>query len=152
MQTIRIKKIIHAPIEQVFDAYTDHAALARVPGVRSARVTKPGIVEPNGLGAVREVDGRVVWLREEITAFERPRLMEYRIREARPKADHRLGRVEFAEVAGGTEITWTTIFDVRIPVVGRLVAPAARISFALVFRLVLRDVEQRAMAATRAQR
>lgn len=148
IHTIRVSRTIDAPIDEVFDAYTDHAALAQVPGVRSARVTKPGGLEPNGLGAVREVDTGFVWLREEITAFDRPHRMEYRIRESRPRSDHRLGRVEFEETARGTKITWTSVFNLRIPVVGRVVGRALATGFGIGFRVVLASLARRMRASS----
>lgn len=150
MQTVRVKKTISAPIEDVFEAYTDHETLAQLPIVRSAKVTRPGNTEKNGVGAIREVDGGVLWLREEITGFERSRRMDYRILESRPPSEHRLGRVEFAENADrGTEIIWTTVFGARIPVVGPVVEPGFRLVLEVVFRMVLRMVEQRTMAKRR---
>ncbi|MBO0840209.1 MAG: SRPBCC family protein [Sciscionella sp.] len=147
MQTVRVKKTIDAPIDDVFDAYTDHEALALLPIVRSAKLIKTGHPERNGLGAIREVDGGVVWLREEITRFDRPRRMEYRIVKSRPPSDHRLGRVEFAENAdGGTEIIWTSVFGIPVPGVGIVVEPGFRLAFEVIFRLVLRSVAQRATA------
>lgn len=146
MQTVRVKKTINVRIEDVFDAYTDHEALGTLPVVRSAKLTRHGNTEKNGLGAIREVDGGVLWLREEIIGFERPRLMEYSIVQSRPPTEHRLGRVEFAENAdGGTEIIWTTVFSLRLPC-GAVVEPGFRLAFEVIFRMVLRMVENRATA------
>lgn len=145
MQTIRVKKTVEAPIGDVFEAFSDHEALALLPIVRSARVTRKGEVEKNGLGAIREVDGGVLWLREEITKFERPRLMEYKIVKSRPQTTHELGRVEFFEnAAGGTEVVWTTTFGIPIPVVGAVAELGFRAAFEVIFRLVLRMVERQA--------
>jgi uncharacterized protein YndB with AHSA1/START domain len=147
MRTLSVARTIRAPIEDVFDAYTDHEALARVPGVRSCRVTSPGETERNGLGAIRELDCGLLRLREEIVGFERPHRMEYRVLDSRPPARHRLGRVDFVAIPEGTVVIWTTVFGVRIPMIGRLLTPAFGLLFALSFRLVLRDVGQRATAA-----
>jgi uncharacterized protein YndB with AHSA1/START domain len=143
MTTVRVERIINAPIDAVFEAFTDHTSLARVPGIRSAVVTKSGHTEPNGLGAIREVDARIAWLREEITTFERPHRMEYRIRNSRPRVDHKLGRVDFAETPHGAQITWISVFRTRIPVVGKLAELAIAAMTAAAFRLVLRTVDQR---------
>lgn len=151
MQTVRVTKILKAPIDDVFEAFTDHETLADVPGVISAKVITPGTTEKNGLGAIREVNGGLVWLREEITGFERPRLMEYRILRSRPPADHRLGRVQFTPTASGdTEATWTSVFRVPIPVVGWLLEPACKAAFTVVFGMVLRSAEKRAATAAKA--
>lgn len=147
MQTLTVTRTIPASVEEVFEAYTDHEKLAEIPGVRSCNLTRRGDTEKNGLGAVREVDIGPIWLEEEIVGFDRPHRMEYRIRKSRPAADHQLGRVEFAEAAGGTKVTWTTRFGVRAPVGGRLLDSAFGFGFGIAFRLALRNVEQRAMAA-----
>lgn len=147
MYTLHVTKIIPAPIDEVFDAYTDHEKLSEVFGVRSCRLTRPGETERNGLGAVRELDCGPIWLREEITGFDRPHRMQYRIRESRPAADHRHGQVDFIETAEGTQVTWTTVFGIRPQAIGKLIDPAFGIGFGIAFRLVLRSVQKRVLAA-----
>jgi len=146
MKTIVVTKTINAPIEDVFDAYTDHERLADLPMVISAEVVVPGKTEKNGLGAVRVVNGGLIMLREEITAFERPHLMEYRIRESRPASKHDLGRVEFTETPDGTKVTWTTVFGVRLPLVGTAIEPAFSMAFRTIFAMTLNQVAKRATA------
>lgn len=148
MKKIIVTRTIDAPIHHVFEAYTDHERLADLPMVLSARVVVPGRSEKNGLGAVREVNGGLIWLREEITAFDRPHLMEYRITKARPDATHELGRVEFAEVPGGTRVTWTTVFGLRNPVLRRA-EPAFAAAFRVIFAMTLHQVAQRAKATVK---
>lgn len=148
MQHIRVKKTIDAPIDDVFEAYTDHEALGQLPMVLSAKVTTRGKTEKNGLGAVREVNGGALWLREEVTVFERPRLMEYKILKSIPPTRHELGRVTFAaNPGGGTDVVWETKFAVAIPGVGPVVEPGFRAAFEVIFRLVLRMVERNAKKA-----
>ncbi len=149
MHTLTVTRTIPARIDEVFEAYTDHEQLSQVFGVRSCKVTRHGETEKNGLGAVRELDCGAIWLREEITGFERPRRMEYRIRNSRPRADHELGQVDFVETPAGTTITWVTRFGIAVPVVGPLLDRAFGIGFGVAFRLVLRNVERRALAAQR---
>lgn len=146
MKTVVVTRTIKAPIEDVFDAYTDHERLADLPMVISAEVVVPGRTEKNGLGAVRVVNGGLITLREEITAFERPHLMEYRIRESRPKSEHELGRVEFTETPEGTTVTWTTVFGVRLPIVGTAAEPAFAAAFRAIFVMTLNQVAKRAVA------
>ncbi|UDY24020.1 SRPBCC family protein [Nocardioides sp. Kera G14] len=150
MQTISLSKVIPAPIDIVFDEYTDHERLSELPMAISSKVTTPGHTEKNGLGAVRRLNAGAIQLREEITAFERPHLMEYRITWSFPKARHDLGRVEFTEVPGGTRVDWRTVFTVELPLVGGLADPAFKVLFSGVFKTVLHQVEKRSVA--RAQR
>jgi len=146
MQTISLTKVIPAPIDIVFDEYTDHERLSDLPMAISSKVTTPGRTEKNGLGAIRRLNAGAIQLREEITAFERPHLMEYRIIWSFPKARHDLGRVEFKEVTGGTEVRWTTVFTVQLPLVGARADRAFNALFTGVFKTVLHQVEKRSVA------
>jgi uncharacterized protein YndB with AHSA1/START domain len=149
MQTVTVTKTIAAPIEVVFAEYTDHERLADLPMVISAKVVTPGKTEKNGIGAVRVVNGGVLKLREEITGFERPTLMEYRILDTSPiKSKHELGRVEFGEVPGGTKVTWTTVFGMRNPRL-RLAEPGFALAFRTIFTMTLNQVAKRATATSK---
>lgn len=144
MTVVKVQRSIDAPIEVVFDAYTDHASLALVPGIVSATVVRPGDTEPNGLGAIREVNAGIAWFREEITAFDRPVLMEYRIRKARPPLRHRLGRVEFEPTSPGTTlITWTSEFDSPVRGIGFVFGPASKLIASAAFSWVLKCLDDR---------
>lgn len=147
MKTVIVTRTINAPIDVVFDEYTDHERLADLPMVISAKVVVPGRTEKNGFGAVRVVNGGVLKLREEITGFERPKLMEYKILDTSPiKSKHDLGRVEFEEVPGGTKVTWTTVFGIRNK---RLAVAEAgfALAFKAIFTMTLSQVAKRATAA-----
>ncbi|MCU7696954.1 SRPBCC family protein [Acinetobacter sp. AYS6] len=149
MHTLTVTKIIKAPIEDVFEAFTDHEKLSQVFGVRSCVLTRHGNTEKNGLGAIRELDCGQIWLREEITVFNRPNRMEYRILSSRPQAKHEYGQVDFIEIPEGTKVTWTTRFGVQLPGPSKLIDSAFGVVFGISFRLVLRNVERRALAARR---
>jgi len=148
MQTVVVTKTINAPIDVVFEEFTDHERLTDLPMVLSADVVVPGRTEKNGLGAVRVVNGGLLRLREEITGFERPRLMEYRILETSPiRSEHELGRVEFTEVPGGTKVVWTTVFTAKL--LGGRTDKAFALAFRLIFAMTLNQVAKRATAAIR---
>lgn len=148
MKTVVVTKTIAAPIGVVFEEYTDHERLSDLPMVISAKVVVRGDAEKNGLGAVRVVNGGLIRLREEITTFERPTLMEYRIRESRPAAKHDVGRVEFTSVPGGTKVTWTTIFGLKNPLLAKA-EPAFALAFRAIFAMTLDQVAKRSIAAAR---
>jgi len=150
MRTLTVAQTIPAPIDEVFDVYTEHEKLSGVLGVRSCKLTREGDTEKNGLGAIRELDCGAIWLREEITGFDRPRRMEYRITKSRPRSNHEYGQVDFVETPGGTTVTWSTRFGVRAPGIGKLVEPGFAIGFGIAFRMVLRNVAQRVQAGNRA--
>ncbi|MCL2544178.1 MAG: SRPBCC family protein [Nocardioidaceae bacterium] len=144
MQTIDLTRVIPAPIDIVFDEYTDHERLSDLPMAISSKVTTPGRTEKNGLGAVRRLNAAAIQLQEEITRFERPTLMEYRITWSFPKARHDLGRVEFTEVPGGTQVRWKTVFSVNLA--GGRLDPVFKAMFTVVFKTVLHQVEKRSVA------
>ncbi len=126
MQTALMKTYIHAPACRVWAAITDHGALARFSGVTSARLLRAGREHANGVGAQREVVlGRLRFL-EDIVRFEPPHVIEYRVVECTVPFDHELGRIELIERGRGTEVHWTTRFQIAIPVIGKLLTKAAR--------------------------
>ncbi|MGW1680026.1 SRPBCC family protein [Saccharopolyspora sp. NPDC002376] len=147
MYTLTVTRTIPAPIDDVFDACADHEKLSQVPGIRSCELTRRGDAEKNGLGAVRELDCRTFRFTEEITGFDRPHRMEYRIRDSRPSLDHSFGRIEFAEIPEGTLVIWTSVFGIRVPVAGKLVDAAFGNGLGIALGLILRNVEKRAIAA-----
>lgn len=142
MYTIHLERTLRAPAERVFDVLADHAGYARFPWVRSAKVVQPGAPEPNGKGAIREIEIGPAWFQEEITAFERPSRLDYHILQSRPPIDHELGRLTFTPIAGGVRVTWTSTFRVRLPLVGRLLGALGARVMTNLFDDALRLTEQ----------
>lgn len=68
---------------------------------------------------------------------------------SRPQAKHQYGQVDFIEIPEGTKGTWTTRFGVQLPGPSTLIDSAFGVVFGISFRLVLRNVERRALAAQR---
>ncbi|MFC9895884.1 SRPBCC family protein [Nocardia sp. NPDC127579] len=147
MRTICVHWHFDADPDTVFDAVTDHAALATVPGVASAQVVRPGDTEPNGAGAIREVNARAAWFREEITEFERPRRMGYRILKARPPVRHEFGRIELTPTADGTLVIWISRFGSSVPVLGPIIELVTGFAVARAFQWMLLHTERRIKAA-----
>jgi hypothetical protein len=133
MEDVTVLVHFGAPKGRVFDAVSDHETLLRGPGM-TTRIVRAGSSERNGLGCLREVHapGGLRFL-EEITAWERPSSFEYVIREASLPARHERGRVSFVARGTGTDVEWTTRFEVPVPIVGGLLGGVARRVFARVF-------------------
>lgn len=145
MRTIVVRRTLRAPIERVFDILSDHAGYAAFPGVRSAALIRRGPDdEPNGLGAVREIDTGLAWFREEVTAFQRPTRMEYVITEARPSVRHRGGVITLTADEGATRVEWTSTFAVELPVASELATRLAARAMTRAFETVLSAAEKRA--------
>ncbi|AFY99422.1 alpha/beta fold hydrolase [Calothrix sp. PCC 6303] len=89
-------------------------------GGMHARVVTPGNPELNGLGCIREVlVGQKIRYLEEIVAWSKPISFEYLIREASMPIRDYGSRLELTSASnGGTDIIWTSHYDIPIPIVG----------------------------------
>ena len=143
MQTIVVRRVIHAPIEKVFDLISDHEGYRSFPGVRDAVLVKKGKRNKNGVGAVREIDAGIAWFREEITAYDRPTRMDYKITQSRPPLEHQGASVQLQQTADGTEVTWSSTMRVRIPLIGGLLTRLVAPQMARAFAGTLKDVGRR---------
>jgi hypothetical protein len=91
MHEIVMRQRFAATPDRVFAAITDHAALGSwLPA--DVRLESPGSPPPNGLGAVRVVRVRGLAIREQVTRFDAPRAMDYRVISGAPFQDH-LGEI-----------------------------------------------------------
>ncbi|WP_437734346.1 SRPBCC family protein [Sorangium sp. So ce1335] len=138
MEEVHVNVYIHAPVDRVFDAVADHEGFLRAGSTTQTRVIRPGLTERNGLGAVREVRvGRRIRYVEEITAFERPSSFEYRILESTPSLRHVGSRLRFTPRGDGTEVDWTSRFEIPLPLVGSFLGPLSRRMFTAAFTELL---------------
>lgn len=146
MPTVRAERTIGAPIEQVFDRLTDHASYKDFPGVRASELIHEGQPDRNGLGAMRRIEFGPIRFEEEIMAFDRPRRMDYLIREVNIPMKHEGGRMEFEAVEGGTRVVWTSTFTGSVPgiggAVGSALGPSVRMGFNRILRFVDRQLSQ----------
>ncbi len=95
-----------APIETVFDALTDHRAIADyVWAVRRSTLDREGTPAPNGVGAVRRLEALGPAIVEEIIEYQRPTGYAYKMLSGAPVRDH-VGTVELREAGAGTEVSW----------------------------------------------
>lgn len=118
MQHVEVIKTIDAPVEQVWNRYTDHVSWTQWAGFGKVRLEKQGVPPPNGVGCVRVFTS--AGLHEEVLSFDAPRRMTYRIVKGTvPIKDH-LGDVSFEAQGNGTRIVWRCQFESRIPGLGGL--------------------------------
>lgn len=108
METMTVRRVIAAPIGEVFDWCATTTNYTRSRLVLRARLARPGAGAPYGVGAVRLHTWLIGWFRERITAYNPPYEFTYVVERSFPPARHELGRMTFTEVAGGTEVVWTT--------------------------------------------
>ena len=116
---IEVTQAIAAPPDKVFAIYTDHVGWERWAGVKEVVLRQTGDPPPNGLGAIRVIRARGMAIEEEITAFEPPRRLGYRLGAGAPGRDH-AGEGRFEPDAAGTRVTWTVRFRPLIPGTGWL--------------------------------
>jgi hypothetical protein len=121
MQTAHMHAFIRAPIEKVWAFVIDYEGYGRVPGVKRSRIISPGKDHRAGVGAVREIEVQGASFEEEITRFEAPNRLCYRILRSRPlHIEHDGGDMRLVARDGGTELDWTTTMGIRAPLVGGL--------------------------------
>jgi uncharacterized protein YndB with AHSA1/START domain len=139
VQHVEVQQLIAAPVQRVWDQYTDHVSWTDWAGLGRVRLEREGVPAPNGVGCVRAISSFGVSVSEEVLSFDPPRRMTYRIvRGGLPIKDH-LGEVVFEPRDGGTLVTWRCQFDSRIPGLGG----AFRAVITRLFRNGLRGLAQR---------
>lgn len=144
MATIVVQRTIAAPIAEVFDWLSTATNYTKSHGVLKAKLVEPGEDGAWGNGAIREVIAGGGWFREVISEYRPPHAFDYLILKSRPPLLHRSGQMRFAEVPGGTEVTWTSVFDVPSPVassaLGKALVPMGRRGFESILRAAERDL------------
>jgi len=119
MTTAHMHTFIRAPIDKVWAFLSDHEGYARIPGVKRARLIVEGKPDRNGLGAVRRIEVLGFVFEEEVTRFEAPHRLCYRILRSSPlHIDHEGGDMRLTVRDGGTELDWTTTMAVKLPIGG----------------------------------
>lgn len=113
-RTVTVRRFIAAPPEVVFDLVADNSAWGRwAIGIESEREAE-GSDHPDGVGAIRKVGRAPVASREEITAFDPPRSLSYKLLTGLPLQDYEAA-VTIEPVADGSLLTWAGSF---VPVNG----------------------------------
>jgi uncharacterized protein YndB with AHSA1/START domain len=143
MGAIRLDKTLAAPIDGVFELLSDHGNYDRFLGITSSELVREGEGEPNGLGALRSIALGPIRFEEEITAFERPRRMEYLIRKVNLPIDHDGGRIMLEPNGDGTRVLWISTFGVPLRWAGAPLGLAFAGTLRLGFLSLLEQIEVR---------
>jgi uncharacterized protein YndB with AHSA1/START domain len=144
MARIVLDKTLTAPIEEVFELLSDHAGYTRFRGFTLAELVREGEDDPNGRGALRRLAAGGLTFEEEITAFERPRRLDYVIRKVNVPLQHDGGSIRLSPAGANTHVDWRSTFTMRIPVVGGAVAAVFAVAIKRGFVRLLEDVESAA--------
>ena len=114
-----------APIETVFDALTDHRAIADYMwAVRRSTLDREG-PRANGVGAVRRLEALGPAIVEEIIEYQRPKGYAYKMVSGAPVRDH-VGTIELREAGTGTEVSWHLRSTPKIPGLDWLLSPVLK--------------------------
>jgi uncharacterized protein YndB with AHSA1/START domain len=121
-----LRRTSTAPIETVFDAFTDHRGIANyVWAVRRSTLDREGTPAPNGVGAVRRLAAVGPPIVEEIIEYEQPTRYAYKLLSGAPVRDH-VGTVELRTAGTGTEVTWHLRSTPKIRGLDPLLAPVLK--------------------------
>lgn len=143
MFRIHVERVIPKDIDTVFELITDHAGYDRFPVVEKSTLLEPGVAEPNGAGAFRYIHAGGIHFYERITAFERPRLMGYRITRSRPfPIRHDLGEITLTAEGAGTKVVWRSEGHITIPLLGGLMDRVAEARATKSFTRLLECIER----------
>lgn len=145
MFKIKVERIVRKPIDEVFEALSDHASYGLFKSVGVAKLVTEGDEERNGVGALRTVQTEAFKVWERITAFERPTHMQYQIEKARPiKIEHYKGIIDLKDLGdGSTHVTWISEGRLVVPLVGRLFDRKMQKQGTIVFNSMLKSLESR---------
>lgn len=114
MAEFTLNSFIAAPPEVVFDVLADHRGYAHITQLRAAKLEREGDPAPNGVGAIRALYTLGPPIREQVTEYERPSRLVYKMLSGAPVRDH-VGTVELSPEAAGTRMVWHVQTFPRVP-------------------------------------
>jgi uncharacterized protein YndB with AHSA1/START domain len=122
---LKVYQEFDAPIEQVWEAFNDHANFCKMMGQKVLRIadsTDPGNV--NGIGSVRQLNLPTGPFEETIVKSEKPGLIEYKISKGTP-LHHHYGWMKFTSLPSGrSAINYTIELGSKYPLIGIIVKAA----------------------------
>ena len=119
MAKVNVQVTVRRSIADVFALISDHEKFLSGVAGTTATIIRAGASERNGLGCIREVRvGERVRYVEEITLWQPPYAFEYLISEASMPFHHHGSRLDLVARDDSTQITWTSRFDIPVPVIG----------------------------------
>jgi len=143
VQHVEVTRRFSALPQAVWDVSTDHAGWKDWAGFATSRLETEGSPDRNGVGAVRVLGSGGVNAIEEITEFDAPKRMVYRlVGGAAPLKNHQ-GELVFEPDGEGTRVTWRCRFDSKIPGLGFLM----RAGISRMFARALAGLERHSFAS-----
>lgn len=145
MFKIKVERIVKKPINEVFEALSDHASYGLFKAVGTAKLLTEGDEERNGVGALRSVQTGAFKVWERITAFERPTHMQYKIEKSKPiRMQHNKGMIDLKDLGDGTtHVTWLSEGRIVVPLIGWALDRKMQKQGTKVFNSMLKSLESR---------
>ncbi len=106
--------------EAVWRVIADAPGWSRWGDWQKAELEREGNPPPGGVGAVKALTRRPVVSREEVTVFEPPARFGYRLLSGLPLRGYEASITLAEAPGGGTDITWRSQFEPKIPGTGGL--------------------------------
>ncbi len=111
---------IDAPLATVWEVMTDHVRYARWGSAKTVTMEREGTPPPNGLGAIRCFHAGPMKVREEVTGWEPPLRMTYRLNSKQMTRTY-ASEMVLRDDNGVTVLEWSSTFEPRIPGTAALV-------------------------------
>src|SRR5680860_965263 len=105
MATLDFSRIVAAPPEILFEVIADQRGMPNFTNFRKVELEREGDSPPNGVGAIRVMHAVGPTVREEIIAYEAPRLFAYKLLSGIPVKDH-VGTIELEPIGDRTRMSY----------------------------------------------
>ena len=138
-----VRTIIAAPRDVVWKQITDHESMVSWSPFTEVTLSREGVPERNGCGAVRRMRGLGMTLEEEVVRWEPPERYDYRVIAGAPVRNHS-GHVMLREVGGGTEVRWAIRFRPIVPGTGWVIRSMLQRGVADMLQRLKRKIESAA--------
>lgn len=106
--------IVNAPIEKVWEIMTHHEGMIDWPDINMVNILKRGDNHPDGLGCVREVKAKGMYVKEEITRYDVNQQMDYLVMKTNLPIKHEGGSIILTEVSEGVKIHWVSKMKINL--------------------------------------
>jgi hypothetical protein len=121
VQKIDINMEFRRPVGELFALLSDHEKMGPILGATVKR-TRDGKDSLNGLDSVRTLNiGPLPSFDETVTAFEKDKLVEYKITRGSPLKNHKGVMQFYPSGSGGSKLHYTIKFVSKIPLLGPVV-------------------------------
>ena len=147
MVSIQVEHWFPSGRSLVFDYVSDHERFLAAPGL-VCTVAEPGSTDRNGNDAIRVVRSGLMAFRERVVEFEPVQRFGYRIEDIRFAGfrvpfQHEGGAIEFADLANGTRVRWTSRLAIKVPVLGGMIERDFQVRATHLFASLLRTAAQK---------